>query len=36
MSPEQRSRFEPLLSEFLNGKHTPQAFVERLGTIFTP
>lgn len=34
MKPAQRSRFEPLLGEFLSGDHQPQAFVARLATIF--
>ena len=34
MTPDNRNQFEPLLSEFLAGRHTPEAFVERLGAIF--
>lgn len=34
MRPDQRSRFEPLLSEFLAGRHTPERFVAGLGSIF--
>jgi raffinose/stachyose/melibiose transport system substrate-binding protein len=32
-TPEKRTRFEPLLSEFIAGKYTPQEYVERLATI---
>lgn len=35
MKPAQRSKFEPLLGEFLAGNHAPDAFVARLATIFT-
>ena len=34
MKPTQRSKFEPLLGEFLSGKYEPQAFVAQLGQIF--
>lgn len=34
MKPAQRSKFEPLLGEFLSGDHTPAAFVARLASIF--
>ncbi len=34
MKPAQRSKFEPLLGEFLSGNHEPDAFVARLATIF--
>ncbi len=34
LKPSQRSKFEPLLGEFLSGDHTPEAFVARLATIF--
>lgn len=34
MKPAQRSKFEPLLGEFLAGDHPPAAFVARLATIF--
>jgi raffinose/stachyose/melibiose transport system substrate-binding protein len=34
MKPAQRSKFEPLLGEFLSGNHTPEVFVTRLGSIF--
>jgi raffinose/stachyose/melibiose transport system substrate-binding protein len=34
MTPDERNQFEPLLSEFLAGRHEPEAFVERLGQIF--
>lgn len=32
-TPEKRTRFEPLLSEFVEGKYTPQQYVERLAAI---
>ncbi len=35
MSPDARAQFEPLLSEFLAGRHTPEDFVEKLGVIFS-
>lgn len=35
MTPDDRNQFEPLLSEFLAGRHTPEAFAERLGQIFS-
>ena len=35
MKPAQRSKFEPLLGEFLAGNHTPEVFVSRLGAIFS-
>ena len=34
LKPTQRSKFEPLLGEFLSGDHTPEAFVARLAAIF--
>lgn len=34
MKPDQRTKFEPLLGEFLAGKHEPGRFVEQLGRIF--
>lgn len=34
MKPAQRSKFEPLLGEFLAGNHAPDVFVARLATIF--
>ncbi|MBL8703173.1 MAG: extracellular solute-binding protein [Alphaproteobacteria bacterium] len=34
MKPDQRAKFEPLLGEFLAGKHEPARFVEQLGRIF--
>ena len=34
MRPDRRAKFEPLLGEFLAGKHEPKAFVEQLGRIF--
>jgi raffinose/stachyose/melibiose transport system substrate-binding protein len=34
MKPAQRSKFEPLLGEFLSGNYTPAAFVGQLATIF--
>lgn len=34
MKPDQRAKFEPLLGEFLAGKHEPARFVEQLGKIF--
>ncbi len=34
MKPAQRSKFEPLLGEFLAGKHEPRAFVAQLTPIF--
>ena len=34
MKPQQRSKFEPLLGEFLSGDHTPEEFVARLTPIF--
>lgn len=34
MKPAQRAKFEPLLGEFLSGKHEPQRFVEQLSPIF--
>ena len=35
MTPDARAKFEPVLSEFLAGRHTPEDFVKRLGVIFT-
>ena len=34
LKPAQRSKFEPLLGEFLSGTHTPEIFVARLANIF--
>jgi ABC-type glycerol-3-phosphate transport system substrate-binding protein len=34
MKPAQRSKFEPLLGEFLSGDHTPEVFVAKLAPIF--
>jgi raffinose/stachyose/melibiose transport system substrate-binding protein len=34
MKPTQRSKFEPLLGEFLSGKYEPPDFVAQLGQIF--
>jgi hypothetical protein len=34
MKPQQRSKFEPLLGEFLSGDHSPQEFVAGLAPIF--
>jgi raffinose/stachyose/melibiose transport system substrate-binding protein len=34
MKPAQRSKFEPLLGEFLSGNQAPDAFVAQLATIF--
>lgn len=34
MKPAQRSKFEPLLGEFLSGTHTPELFVGSLAKIF--
>ena len=34
MKPAQRSKFEPLLGEFLAGKHEPKAFVAAMAPIF--
>lgn len=34
MSPVQRHKFEPALSEFLSGKREPKVFVAQLGKIF--
>jgi ABC-type glycerol-3-phosphate transport system substrate-binding protein len=34
MTPTRRSKFEPLLGEFLSGKYPPEAFVTQLGVIF--
>ena len=34
MTPARRAKFEPLLGEFLSGKHEPKAFVAQLGQIF--
>ena len=35
MKPAQRTKFEPLLGEFLSGNYTPEAFVAKLAPIFT-
>jgi raffinose/stachyose/melibiose transport system substrate-binding protein len=35
MTPEQRSRFEPLMSELIEGKHTPEQYVAQFSAIFS-
>jgi ABC-type glycerol-3-phosphate transport system substrate-binding protein len=35
MTPDARAQFEPLLSEFLDGRHTPEEFVQQADVIFS-